>query len=79
MKKILNTIHRYLPIDWMILLPLLIISIIINSITMNFPDNDVSIALNNFFWWVGNISFYLLIGLVLIRTITAFRNIIKNK
>jgi hypothetical protein len=79
MKKILNTIHRYLPIDWMILLPLLIISIIINSITMNFPDNDVSIALNNFFWWVGNICFYTLIILVLIRTITAFRNIIKKK
>ena len=50
MRKFLNAIHRYLPIDWMILLPLLIISIIINSITMNFPDNDVSIALNKFHW-----------------------------
>jgi hypothetical protein len=79
MRKFLKEVHRYLTIDWMILLPLLVISILINTITMNFPDSDVAIALNNFFWWVGNICFYLLITLVLIRTISAFRNIIKKK
>jgi hypothetical protein len=79
MRKFLKEVHRYLTLDWMILLPLLVLSIIINSITMNFTDSNVAIALNNFFWWVGNICFYTLIGLVLIRTISAFRNLIKKK
>ena len=63
--------NNYLKNELIILAPIMVISLIIN-------ENSESIFWNNLSYWISNITFYLLLALVALRTSIAFRNWYKN-
>lgn len=63
--------NNYLKNEWIIFVPIIVVSIAIN-------DNTENIFWNNLSYYVGLTAFYLLMALVAIRTFIAFRNWYKS-
>jgi hypothetical protein len=63
--------NNYIKNEWIIFVPIIVVSIAIN-------DNTENMFWNNLSYYIGLISFYLLMALVVLRTFIAFRNWYKS-
>jgi len=64
--------NNYIKNEWIILAPIIVVCAAINDNTENMFWNNVS-------YYIGLISFYLLMALVVLRTFIAFRNVWINR
>jgi hypothetical protein len=64
--------NNYVKNEWIILAPIIVVCAAIN-------DNTENMFWNNLSYYIGLISFYLLMALVVFRTFIAFRNIWINR